>query len=284
MPLVDSHCHLDFPDFEGELDAILERAHAAGVDDFLTIGTRLTTFDRVLAIADRYREVFCSVGIHPHEAAKEPAITPEHLIRMAKAHPKIVAFGETGLDFHYNYSPPEDQERQFRTHIAAAREAGLPVIVHTREADAETLAILREETEKGHFTGLLHCFSSGRELAMGALDLGFYVSFSGVVTFKTAESLRDIARDIPLGRILVETDAPYLAPIPKRGKRNEPAFTAHTAAVVAELKGVSLDSFARITTENYHRLFTKVAAWKHVGSGNPAGKRGISREMAASCG
>lgn len=280
MSLVDSHCHLDFPDFADELDAVIERAHAAGVDTLLTIGTRLSQFDGVLAVARRYPEVFCSVGIHPHEAAREPAITPDHLIRMAASHPKIVGFGETGLDFHYMYSPAEDQERQFRCHIAAARATGIPVIIHSREADGETLAILRDEHEKGPFPGLMHCFSSGRELAEGALELGLFISFSGVVTFKTADSLREIARDVPLARILVETDAPYLAPAPKRGKRNEPAYTALTAARMAEIKSVPLDRFAAVTTENFFHLFGKAAAWNHVSAGNPAGRRGISREIA----
>ncbi|MBT3358481.1 MAG: TatD family hydrolase [Rhodospirillales bacterium] len=255
--LVDSHCHLDFPDFADDLDGVVARARDAGVGHMLTVGTHVTRFDAVLAISDAYEPIFCSVGIHPHEAAKEPEITADHLVRMAGRHPKIVALGESGLDFHYEYSPREAQERVFRMHIAAARETGLPLIVHTREADPQTIAILREEQEKGAFSGVIHCFSSGLEMAQAALDMGMYVSLSGIVTFKAAQPLRDIVAEIPLDRLLVETDAPYLAPTPKRGKRNEPAFTAHTAACVAEIKGVELPEFVEATTANFFRLFSK---------------------------
>lgn len=260
--LVDSHCHLDFPDFEDDLDGVIERARAAGIGWMLTIGTRLSRFDGVLAIADARDNVFCSVGIHPHEAAKEPEVTAEHLVRMAARHPKIVAFGETGLDFFYEHSPRDAQERAFRTHIAAAREAGLPVIVHTRDADPETIAILRDEQERGPFTGVIHCFSSGRGMAEAAIDMGMYVSLSGIVTFRRADELRDIVRDLPLDRLLVETDAPYLAPIPKRGKTNEPAFTAYTAACVAEVKGVSAEELAERTTGNFFALFAKAQEYR----------------------
>lgn len=255
--LVDSHCHLDFPDFSDDLDGVIERAGAAGVGCMLSIATHASRFDGVLAIAERYASVFCAIGTHPHEAAKEPELTAEHLVRMAARHPKIVGFGETGLDFHYDYSPRDAQERCFRSHIAAARQSGLPLIVHTREADAETLAILQDEQAKGPFPGLIHCFSSGRALAEGALALGMSLSISGIATFKGATALRDIVRDVPLDRLLVETDSPYLAPIPKRGKRNEPAFTAHTAACIAEIKGIEPDELARQTTANFFRLFTK---------------------------
>ncbi len=255
--LVDSHCHLDFPDFADDLDGVVARAHDAGVGHMLTVGTHVTRFDGVLAIAEAYEQIFCSVGIHPHGAAKEPEITAEHLVRMASRHPKIVALGESGLDFHYEYSPRDVQERVFRMHIAAARETGLPLIVHTREADPETIAILREEQERGAFSGVIHCFSSGLEMAEAALDMGMYVSLSGIVTFKAADALRDIVRNVPLERLLVETDAPYLAPSPKRGKRNEPAYTAHTAARVAEIKGVAFPDFAEATTANFFRLFSK---------------------------
>lgn len=255
--LVDSHCHLDFPDFADDLDGVIERAREAGIGCMLSIGTHVNRFDGVLAIAKRFDPVFCSVGVHPHEAAKAPDLTAEHLVRMAASHPKIVGFGETGLDFHYDYSPRDVQERLFRAHIAAARESGLPLIVHTREADDETLAILRDEQAKGSFPGLIHCFSSGRALAEGALALGMFISISGIVTFKGATDLRDIVADVPLDRLLVETDSPYLAPVPKRGKRNEPAFTAHTAACVAEIKGIGPDELARRTTENFFRLFSK---------------------------
>lgn len=257
--LVDSHCHLDFPDFADDLDGVIARARAAGVGCMLTIGTHVSRFDRVLAIAQRHDPVFCSVGIHPHEAAKEPEVTAEHLVRMAARHPKIIAFGESGLDFHYDYSPRDVQERVFRTHIAAARQSGLPLIVHTREADAETLDILRDEQAKGPFPGLIHCFSTGRALAEGVLDLGMSLSISGIVTFKRADGLRSIVRDIPLDRLLVETDAPYLAPVPRRGKRNEPAYTAHTAACVAEVLGLTPEALAQRTTENFFRLFAKAA-------------------------
>jgi TatD DNase family protein len=255
--LVDSHCHLDFPDFADDLDGVIERARAAGVGCMLSIATHLSRIDGVLAIARRHDPVFCAVGVHPHEAATAPELTAEHLVRLAASHPKIVGFGETGLDFHYDHSPRDAQERCFRAHIAAARQSGLPVIVHTREADDETLAILREEQARGPFPGLIHCFSSGRALAEGALALGMFLSISGIVTFKGATALRDTVRDIPLDRLLVETDAPYLAPVPMRGKRNEPAFTAHTAACVAEIKGVPPDDLARQTTANFFCLFNK---------------------------
>ncbi len=254
--LVDSHCHLEFPDFADELDAVVARAAEAGVGTMVTICTKVREFARVLAVAERFDNVWCSVGLHPHEAAAEPELTAGRLVELAR-HPKVVGIGETGLDFHYEHSPREAQERQFRAHITAARETGLPLIVHTRAADRETAGILAEEMGRGPFSGLLHCFSSGRELAEKAVDLGFCISLSGIVTFNKAEELRETAKAVPLERILVETDAPYLAPMPKRGKRNEPAFVAHTAAKVAELKGVSAAELARATTDNFFRLFAK---------------------------
>lgn len=254
--LIDSHCHLEFPDFDGELDAVIVRARAAGVGGMVTICTKVREFERVLAVAERYDDVWCSVGLHPHEAAEEPELAAERLIELAR-HPKVVGIGETGLDFHYEYSPRDVQARQFRAHIAAARATGLPLIVHTREADCETAEILAEEMEKGPFTGLLHCFSSGLQLAGKAIDLGLYLSFSGILTFKNAEAVREAAKAAPWDRLLVETDAPYLAPTPHRGKRNEPAFVAHTAAKLAELKGVSADEAAQRTTDNFFRLFAK---------------------------
>lgn len=254
--LVDSHCHLDFPDFEGELDAVVRRAGEAGVGAMLTICTHVSRFPQVRAVAERFPNVYCTVGIHPHEAGHEPPAMAAELVRLAE-HPKVVGFGESGLDFYYEHSPRPDQERSFRAHIEAARQAGLPIVVHTRDADAETLAILSEEHAKGPFPGLIHCFSAGRELAEAAVHLGLSISFSGIVTFKKADHLRDIARDLPLERILVETDAPYLAPVPKRGKRNEPAFTAFTAAEIAKLKGLSPEAFAEATTDNFFRLFAK---------------------------
>ena len=255
--LVDSHCHLDFPDFADELDAVVARAGANGVTRMVTISTRVKTFDRVIGIAQQFAPVYCSVGTHPHNAAEEPEVTAEHLARMAE-HPKVVAIGEAGLDFHYDNSPREDQRRGFRAHIEAARLTGLPLVIHTREAEDETADILEEEMTRGPFSAVLHCFSSARRLAERGVALGLYVSFSGILTFKKSEELREIARDLPLDRLLVETDAPYLAPMPYRGKRNEPAYVRHTAEVLAEVRGVSLDEIAAQTTENFHRLFHRV--------------------------
>ena len=262
MPvLVDSHCHLDFPDYQGELDDVVGRAGAAGVGWMLTIGTHVTRFDGVLAIAEAYDNVFCTVGIHPHEAAREPEITTEHLIRMAR-HPKVVGFGETGLDYFYEHSPRDAQRRSFRVHIAAARESGLPVVIHTRDADEDLLRILGEEHAVGAFPGVFHCFSSGPELAATAVDLGHYVSFSGIVTFKKAEELRQTAKGVPIDRLLVETDAPYLAPVPRRGKRNEPAYVAHTAAMMAGVREMEADALAAATTDNFFRLFAKARSFR----------------------
>lgn len=261
--LVDSHCHLDFPDFEDELDAVVERARNAGVGRLLTICTSLTRLERNLALAERYDEVYCAAGIHPHETEKEGDVALERLVEMA-AHPKLVGIGETGLDYFYDNSPREAQQRSFRTHIRAARETGLPVIIHTREADEDTIRILAEEGagQGGDkpLKGLIHCFSSGRQLAEKAIDFGFYVSLSGILTFNRSEDIRQTVRDLPLDRLLVETDAPYLAPVPKRGKRNEPAFVVHTAARLAEVKAVPASEIAEITTANFFRLFDKVPA------------------------
>ena len=254
--LVDSHCHLDFDDFGSELPEVIARARRAGVGTMLTICTKVTEFGEVRGLAEANRDIWASVGIHPHEAATQPATDTAALVEMAR-HPKVVGIGETGLDFYYDHSPRDRQEASFRAHAAAARATGLPLIVHTREADERTEAVLAEEAAEGGLTGVIHCFSSGRQLAEKALDLGFYISLSGIVTFKKAEDLRAIASDVPLDRLLVETDAPYLAPIPHRGKRNEPAFVVHTAAVVAELKGIAPDELARRTTENFFRLFSK---------------------------
>jgi TatD DNase family protein len=255
--LVDSHCHLDFPDFQADIDALLERAAEANVGLMVSIGTRLSQFDKVLAIAERYENVYCTVGIHPHEAGREAKTEAAQLIALA-AHPKVIGFGETGLDYFYDHSPRDQQRAAFRSHIEAARETGLPVIVHTRDADEDTAAILAEEAAKGPFSGLIHCFSSSRQLAEKAIDLGLYISLSGIITFNKAEALRDIVRTLPLERLLVETDAPYLSPIPMRGKRNEPAFVAHTAGKLAELMALDPADLAQATTENFLRLFTKV--------------------------
>lgn len=254
--LVDSHCHLDFPDFGAERAAVLARARAAGVGTMLTIGTKLTEFDRVRAIAEAEPDVWCSVGIHPHEAASEPDVDTAELVRLAD-HPRVVAIGECGLDFFYDHSPRDRQEAVFRVHAVAARTAGLPLIVHSRDADDDMIRVLTEESGGGRLRGVLHCFSSGRRLAEEAVRLGFYVSFSGILTFKKAEELREIARDLPADRLLVETDAPYLAPIPHRGKRNEPAFVGHTAARLAEVRGVSAAEIETLTTDNFFRLFDR---------------------------
>ncbi|HYM17926.1 MAG TPA: TatD family hydrolase [Micropepsaceae bacterium] len=254
--LVDSHCHLDFPDFVPERDAVLERARAAGVGHFLTIGTGLARFEGVRAVAEGAPDIDCTVGIHPHDAAKEPLSGPEPLLKES-AHPKVVGFGESGLDFYYNHSPREEQIRNFRAHIAAARQAKLPLVVHTRDAEDDTIAILREEQAHGCFAGVIHCFTGTPRLASAALELGLYISVSGIATFKKSEDLRATIKSVPLDRLLVETDAPYLAPQPVRGKRNEPAFVVHTAAMLADLKGVNADELADITTSNFFRLFAK---------------------------
>lgn len=255
--LIDSHCHLDFPDFADDLDGVVARAGEAGVGAMVTISTEIAKFPGVLAIAERFGNVFCSVGVHPHEAEKEPDTTTARLVELAQ-HPKVVGIGETGLDFYYEHSPRDVQARLFRAHIAAARETGLPVIVHTRDADEETVEILRDEYGKGAFTGVIHCFSTSAWLAEAAVDLGLYISLSGIVTFKKAEAIRDaVTTVVPLDRLLVETDSPYLAPVPKRGKRNEPAFTRHTADFVADLLGLPADDLEARTTANFRTLFAK---------------------------
>lgn len=254
--LVDSHCHLDFPDFGPELDAVVDRARNAGVGTMLTIGTRLKAFDGVRAIAERYTDIWCSVGVHPHEAAVEPLDESSALVERA-SHPRVVGIGEAGLDYYYEHSPRDDQVRNFRAHIQASRQTGLPLIVHARDADDDLCEILEEEAKCGSFPGLIHCFSSTAKLAKTALDIGFYISVSGIVTFKKADELRAIVADVPLDRLLVETDAPYLAPMPHRGKRNEPAFVKNTAETVARLKNVEPARLADVTTDNFFRLFAK---------------------------
>lgn len=256
--LVDSHCHLDFPDFEQERDAVIARAQANGVGEMVSICTRIRRFAPILAIAEQYAGVWCTVGTHPHSAAEEPDVTTDEIVALT-ASPKVVAIGETGLDYHYDKSPREVQQQGFRRHLRACMLTGLPVVVHTREADEDTLAILREEGLGRGLTGVLHCFSSGRALAEAAVADGFYVSFSGIITFKASQTLRDIARDLPLDRLLVETDSPYLAPVPMRGKRNEPAYVRHTAHILAECKGMSDEALAAATTANFRRLFSRAA-------------------------
>ena len=255
--LVDSHCHLDFPDFEAERDAIIARAKAAGVERMVTISTRVRKFPDILRLAERYEEVYCSVGTHPNNAHEELDVTADELVRLSQ-HPKVVAIGEAGLDYHYDYAPPEAQRQGFLVHIEAARRTGLPLVIHARSADDDMAAILTEETGKGAFPFILHCFSSGAELARRGVELGGYISFSGIVTFKNSTELREIALQTPPERLLVETDAPYLAPVPHRGKRNEPAFVAHTAKVLGETIGVSDAEIRRITSENVFRLFSKM--------------------------
>jgi len=254
--LVDSHCHLDFPDFAPERDAVIGRAFAAGISTMLTICTRLDQFDGVRAIAESDPRIWCSVGAHPHEATDHATLIADRVVALA-AHPRVVGIGETGLDFHYDLSPRDVQERVFRAHIAASQATGLPLIIHAREADSEIAAILAAEKPP---PGVLHCFTGSRALAEAALDLGFYISISGIVTFRNAEDLRAIVRNVPLDRLLVETDAPYLAPVPYRGKRNEPAFVTATAAAVAALKGIEAEKFAAVTTTNFFQLFAKASA------------------------
>ncbi len=255
--LIDSHCHLDFPDFAAELDAVVARARAAGIERMVTISTRVARQPDVLAIAERFSDVFCSVGTHPHHADEELDVTTADLVARTR-HPKVVALGEAGLDYHYDNSPREAQERGFRNHIAAARQTGLPLVIHSRDADDDMARILEEESGKGAFSAVLHCFTGGPDLARRAIALGHYVSFTGILTFKNSSALRAIAAELPADRILVETDAPYLAPGKFRGKRNEPAFVVETAKVLAEARGVSFDEIARQTTANFFRLFRKM--------------------------
>jgi TatD DNase family protein len=255
--LVDSHCHLDFPDFASELDGVVERARQAGIARLVTISTRVKRQSEVLAIAGRFADVYCSIGTHPHYAHEELDIGPADLVAGTRSE-KVVALGEAGLDYHYDNSPREAQERGFRAHIAAARETGLPLIIHSREADADTARILEEEMAKGAFNAVLHCFTGGPDLARRAIALGHFISFTGILTFKNSAALRAIAAELPADRILVETDAPYLAPGRYRGKRNEPAYVVETAKVLAETRGVSFDEIARQTTDNFFRLFAKV--------------------------
>ena len=255
--LIDSHCHLDFKVLQENIDDVLERSHAAGVDLMVTISTRVRQFDQIRVIAEAFDNVYCTIGTHPHNADEEMDVTAKELIEIS-THPKVVGIGEAGLDYHYDNSAPAAQAHGFRTHIDAARQTGLPLIIHAREADQDTADILTEETGKGAFPFVLHCFTAGRALAMIGIELGGYVSFSGVITFKSAEELRGIAKDLPAERILVETDAPYLAPVPMRGKPNEPSYVRHTAQCLAEVRGLSFEQLAVQTSENFFRLFSKV--------------------------
>ena len=254
--LVDSHCHLDFPDFADDFPAVLERARAAGVQTLQTISTRLSAADAILAVASRDPDIWCSVGLHPHEAATEEDVSPERIVALSD-HSDVIGIGETGLDYYYEHSPRERQLASFRNHIEASRRTGLPLIVHARDADDDTVAVLKDEYERGPFPGLIHCFTAGRDLARAALGIGFLISISGIVTFKKAQNVHEAAREVPLDRLLVETDAPFLAPVPHRGKRCEPAFVAQTAAAVAELRGADSARVAAATTDNFFRLFSK---------------------------
>ena len=260
--LVDSHCHLDFPDFASELDDVVARARAAGVGRIVTISTRVKKHGQVLAIAEKFPDVFCSVGTHPHNAQEETGVTAQDLVERAK-HPKVVAIGEAGLDYHYDKSPRDLQAKSFREHIAAARATGLPLVIHSRDCDDDMARILEEETGKGAFPAVLHCFTGTRDLAFKAMRLGLYISFTGILTFKNSDALRELAAELPAERVLVETDAPYLAPVPYRGKRNEPAYVVETAKVLADACGVPPDELARRTTENFFRLFHKVPRPQH---------------------
>lgn len=254
--LVDSHCHLNFADFNEDFSAVLQNAKAHDVTVMQTICTKISEFPTILRIARQYPNIYCSVGIHPHEVASEAISSVANIIQLTEDE-KVIGIGETGLDYFYEHSPRSLQQDSFREHIAAARVTGLPIIIHTREADEDTIAILEEEMKKGAFKGLIHCFSSSHWLAEKAMEMGFYISISGIVTFKKADALKESVKKIPLEKLLVETDAPYLAPVPFRGKRNEPAFTKYTAEYIAELKGVSYEQVAEITTNNFYKLFTK---------------------------
>jgi TatD DNase family protein len=255
--LIDTHCHLDFPELSADLDGVLKRAREEGVQQLITISTRIRQFDKLRAIVEKNDNVFCTIGTHPHQAAEEDGVSATEIIKLSQ-HPKVIGIGEAGLDYHYDYSPRDTQARGFRTHIAAARESGLPIVIHARKADRDIGDILEEEMRKGMFTGILHCFSSGIELARRGLELGLYISFSGILTFKNAKDVQAVALEAPEERILIETDAPYLAPMPYRGRINEPSYVRHTAQFLADLRKKSLEEIAHITTFNALKLFSKM--------------------------
>lgn len=257
MLVVDSHCHLDFEGMEEHLPGVLQRAEAAGVGLMVSISSRVAKFDNLLRIADQNPNVFCTVGTHPHNAHEEPEVTAEQLAALSR-HPKCVGIGEVGLDYHYDLSPREAQAKGFHVHIEAARQTQLPLVIHSREAEDDTILILQEEMKRGAFTPLLHCFTSHRRLADAAVELGGYVSFSGILTYKSAEDIRETAAALPLDRIIVETDSPYLAPVPFRGKSNEPAFVVKTLETLAKVRGLSVGEMAQVTSDNFFRLFSKV--------------------------
>ena len=256
--LIDSHCHLDFPDFEGELDTIIARALDANVKRMVTICTKLAHFESVYAIAKNYVEVYCAVGVHPHQAGDEKIKSIEPLLECAQ-YDKVVGIGESGLDYFYNNASREDQIQSFRYHIEAAQETDLPLIVHAREADDDIIRLLQEGYSKRPYRCVIHCFSSGYALAEAAIEMGHYLSLSGIATFKKSEDLRSIIKKVPLNRLLLETDAPFLAPQPKRGRRNEPAYVAHIAQIMAQALGISEADFIKQTGKNFFRLFSKVS-------------------------
>lgn len=256
--LIDSHCHLNYKGLVEEQQAVLERARAAGVGAMLNISTRASEWDDVIGLAEREPDVWASIGIHPHEADVHPDVEARTLIERA-AHPRVVGVGESGLDFYYDHSDRDRQRESFRSHIAAARETGLPIIVHTRDAEDDTHRILEEEMGRGAYRGVIHCFTASADFARKALDLGFYISLSGIVTFKNARDLQATAKDIPQDRLLIETDAPFLAPVPHRGKPCEPAFVADTARFLANLRGETVEALAEYTSANFRSLFSKAA-------------------------
>lgn len=262
MLLVDSHCHLNFPDFREDLDAVIDRARQAGVGVIQTICTEMNEFEEVAGIAERYEGVYCSVGVHPNDSGKQEVASVDELV--TKSHNlKTIGLGETGLDYHYEHSDRSRQRESFLNHIHAARITGLPLIVHTRQADADTIDILTSEYQNGGFTGVIHCFTSTELLARKTMDIGFYISFSGIVSFKNAKEIQEVAKLVPLDRLLIETDAPFLAPVPHRGKRNEPSFVTHTNAMMANLKNISQEECATSTTENFFKLFSKAVCPEH---------------------
>lgn len=254
--IIDSHCHLNYPSMKDDMGGVMERARAAGVETMLAITARLCDFDEILTIAESHNHVFATIGSHPHEAENEPGVTPEQLIEKTR-HDKVVGIGESGLDFYYDHAPRDLQEENFRAHITAARETGLPLIVHAREADDLCRTILQEEMGQGAFPAVIHCFTASREFAEASLEMGFYISISGIVTFNSAKDLQQTAKIIPQDRLLIETDAPYLSPVPKRGKPNEPSYVKYTAEFLAKLRGASYEQLAKTTSDNFYRLFAK---------------------------
>lgn len=259
--LVDTHCHLDFPELANDRDGVLARAKEAGVARMISISTHKSRWQNYLDIANAYENVFCSIGVHPHHVAEDGEdATANEIIALVNANKKVVGIGEAGLDYYYDTAPKDVQARAFSEQIIACQETGLPLIVHARDADEDMAAQLTRHYKEKSYSGLLHCFSSGADLARAALDIGFYISFSGIVTFKNAETVKEVARFVPMDRMLVETDAPFLAPVPLRGKINEPSYVKHTAQYLADLKGLSLAEFTNVTTQNAERVFTRIAA------------------------